>query len=135
MTLREEIEPILEEFFIRLGMDRPRNFSKILDYCEQDVAETADPIDWTDGDVIIALRRFLESRSPDGLIRYIVQYVDTEYERAASQFMDFMAEDKDHAFEQWMDALKGEQGVWSYEIFESVQSGVLATFPSDEDAS
>jgi hypothetical protein len=59
---KDEIEEILFDLFVRVGMDVPDNYEDIVQYCYEDVCETADPIDWHDGDVIIAFRRWVESQ-------------------------------------------------------------------------
>ena len=45
-----------------LGMDIPNNYEKIVQYCYEDVCETADPNEWSDGDVAIAFRRWIEEQ-------------------------------------------------------------------------
>jgi hypothetical protein len=59
---KDEIEEILFDLFVRVGMDVPDNYEDIVQYCYEDVCETADPIDWNDADVIIAFRRWVESQ-------------------------------------------------------------------------
>lgn len=60
MTKREEVTRILIDIFDRINIDTPSNFNEILDFVYEDVCETADPIDWHDGDVAIAFRRWIE---------------------------------------------------------------------------
>ena len=45
-----------------IRMDIPSNYEDIVQYCYEDVCETADPIEWHDGDVAIAFRRWIESK-------------------------------------------------------------------------
>lgn len=58
---KDEIEEILFDLFVRVGMDIPDNYEDIVQFCYEDVCETADPIDWNNDDVLIAFRRFIES--------------------------------------------------------------------------
>ena len=58
---KDEIEEILFDLFVRIGMDVPDNYEDIVQFCYEDVCETADPIDWNNDDVLIAFRRFIES--------------------------------------------------------------------------
>jgi len=60
---KDEIERILINMWASLGMDTPNNYEDITQYCYEDVCETADPIEWHDGDVVIAFRRWIESQS------------------------------------------------------------------------
>lgn len=45
-----------------LGMDIPSNYEDIVQYCYEDVCETADPENWHSGDVAIAFRRWIEDQ-------------------------------------------------------------------------
>jgi len=63
------IEYNLLELYKNIGIDRPENHDKILEFVEQDVKETADhwidtdgQVMWYYGDVAIAFRRFIESK-------------------------------------------------------------------------
>jgi hypothetical protein len=47
--------------FDRIGIQTPSNYEDIVQFCYEDVCETADPIDWNNDDVLIAFRRFIES--------------------------------------------------------------------------
>lgn len=58
----KEIELILLETLGSIGMDKPNNFDSIVQYCYEDICETADADNWNDSDVIIALRRFIENK-------------------------------------------------------------------------
>jgi hypothetical protein len=58
---RMEIEYVLLDMYNSIGMDKPENHEDILQFCYEDVDETADPIDWSSGDVTIAFRRWIES--------------------------------------------------------------------------
>lgn len=58
----KDIEQTLLITFSNTGMDCPSNFDEILEFVVEDVNETADPIDWSDADVIIGLRRWIESK-------------------------------------------------------------------------
>ena len=59
----KEIESILLTFYMNVGMDRPSNHDEILEFVFADVNETADPELWSDSDVAIAFRRWVESKS------------------------------------------------------------------------
>ena len=60
---KDEIESILINIYTNIGMDIPSNHEDIVQDCYEDVCETGDPINWSDGDVIIAFRRFIEKNS------------------------------------------------------------------------
>ena len=57
---KDEIETILIDMFDRIGIQTPSNYEDIVQFCYEDVCETADPIDWNNDDVLIAFRRFIE---------------------------------------------------------------------------
>jgi hypothetical protein len=44
-------------------MDIPSNYEDIVQYCYEDVCETADPENWHSGDVAIAFRRWVEDQN------------------------------------------------------------------------
>jgi hypothetical protein len=58
---KDEIERIFISMVSSLGMDIPNNFETIVRFIYEDVCETAHPVDWTDSDVVIAFRRWIES--------------------------------------------------------------------------
>lgn len=58
-----EVTELLIDLFDRINIDMPSNFDEIRDFVYEDVCETADPKDWHDGDVAIAFRRWIESKS------------------------------------------------------------------------
>lgn len=60
---KDEIERILIDMWAKMGMDAPENFEDIVQECYEDVCETADPVNWSDGDVAIAFRRWIEKKS------------------------------------------------------------------------
>lgn len=60
--MKDEIEKILIIKWNQFGMDIPDNFEDIVQFCYEDVLETADPINWHEGDVSIAFRRWVESK-------------------------------------------------------------------------
>jgi hypothetical protein len=60
MTKQKEITIMLIDIFDRITMDTPSNFDDILEFIINDVEETADKINWHDGDVTIAFRRWIE---------------------------------------------------------------------------
>lgn len=59
---KDEVEKTLIKRLTSMGMDLPNNFEDIVQYCYEDVCETADPRDWSDGDVMIAFRRWVEKQ-------------------------------------------------------------------------
>lgn len=59
-AIRCDVEIELLGLFSLIGMDTPDNMEAITDYCAEDVAKTADPDNWHDGDVAIAFRRWIE---------------------------------------------------------------------------
>jgi hypothetical protein len=61
MTKKEEITSLLIDIFDRINIDTPSNFDNILEFVYNDICESADKIDWHDGDVAIAFRRWIES--------------------------------------------------------------------------
>jgi len=60
--MKKEVESHLLITLSTIGMDKPHNFDEIVDFCVNDIKETASK-DWHSGDVAIALRRFIESKS------------------------------------------------------------------------
>lgn len=60
---KDEIERILINMWATLSMDIPSNFEDIVQDCYEDVCETADPVNWSDGDVAIAFRRWIEKQA------------------------------------------------------------------------
>ncbi len=60
---KDQIERILIDMWATLGMDTPSNYEDIVQYCYEDVCETADPVKWHSGDVAIAFRRWVEAQS------------------------------------------------------------------------
>lgn len=59
---KKEIVSLLIDIFDRINIDTPSNFDKIAEFIYEDVNETADPINWHDGGVAIAFRRWIESK-------------------------------------------------------------------------
>jgi hypothetical protein len=60
---KDEIEKILIDKWASFGMDIPANFENIVQYVYEDVCETADPVNWSDSDVAIAFRRWVEEQN------------------------------------------------------------------------
>ena len=58
----DTIEVTLFNLYKTMGIDKPRNHKDILAFVEEDVKETADPINWHSGDVAIAFRRWMEEK-------------------------------------------------------------------------
>lgn len=63
---RKEIEYALIQIFSRIGIDKPSNFQEISDFVYNDVSQTADSENWSDGDVAIAFRRWIEEQALKG---------------------------------------------------------------------
>lgn len=59
---KDEIERILINKWSSIGMDIPSNYEDIVQDCYEDVCETADEINWHEGDVAIAFRRWIEAQ-------------------------------------------------------------------------
>jgi hypothetical protein len=59
----QDVEAILLIMYTKIGMDRPINHDEILLFVADDVQETADPVNWSDSDVAIAFRRWIESKA------------------------------------------------------------------------
>ena len=59
---KDEIETRFINIITRIGMDIPNNFEDIVQYIYEDVCETADPDTWNDDDIVIAFRRWIESK-------------------------------------------------------------------------
>jgi hypothetical protein len=57
------IESMLFDLYKSIGMDRPSNHEEIREFIIEDVNVTADPDNWHSGDVAIAFRRWMESKS------------------------------------------------------------------------
>lgn len=60
---KDEIERVLINLWKTMGMDIPNNFETIVQFCYEDVCETADAENWSDGDVVIAFRRWIEEQN------------------------------------------------------------------------
>ena len=59
---KDVIEYILIDLWRKLGMGIPNNYEDIVQFCYEDVCETADAKAWHSGDVSIAFRRWIESK-------------------------------------------------------------------------
>ena len=60
---KDAIEKILISMFASIGMNTPDNYEVIVQFVYEDVCETADPENWSDGDVAIGFRRWIESHN------------------------------------------------------------------------
>jgi len=65
MKKKLEISSLLIDIFDRINIDTPNNFDEILEFVYEDVCATADEENWHDGDVAIAFRRWIESKSEE----------------------------------------------------------------------
>lgn len=59
---KDEIESLLIDIFDRINIEIPSNIEDITQDCYEDVCDTADPVNWHDGDVAIAFRRWIEKQ-------------------------------------------------------------------------
>lgn len=59
---KDEIETVFIDLITRMGMDLPKNFEVIVQDIYEDVCETADPDNWSEGDVAIGFRRWIEAQ-------------------------------------------------------------------------
>tara|TARA_B100000953_G_scaffold228898_1_gene190477 strand:+ start:290 stop:727 length:438 start_codon:yes stop_codon:yes gene_type:complete len=62
---RNQVELHLTWLWSSIGMDRPENHEEIVEFCYNDVCETADKDNWHSGDVIIAFRRWIEAQAKE----------------------------------------------------------------------
>lgn len=60
---KDTIEEMLIDMWTKIGIDIPNNYEDIVQFCYEDVCETADPDEWHSGDVAIAFRRWIEAQS------------------------------------------------------------------------
>lgn len=60
---KDEIEKMLINIWSSIGMDIPNNFEEIVQFCYEDVCDTADNENWHSGDVVIAFRRWIETKN------------------------------------------------------------------------
>ena len=68
MDKKTEIEHILLGLLSLIGMDKPINFDQIVEFCFQDIDETADKENWNESDVTIAFRRWIEAQTKDEFV-------------------------------------------------------------------
>jgi len=59
---KDEIEKRFITIITKIGMNIPDNFEDIVQYIYEDVCETADADNWNDNDIVIAFRRWIESK-------------------------------------------------------------------------
>ena len=60
---KDAIETALINLWSGMGMDIPANFEEIVQYVYEDVCETVDPTNWSDGDVVTGFRRWIEEKN------------------------------------------------------------------------
>jgi hypothetical protein len=60
---KDAIEEMLIDMWSKIGIDIPDNYEDIVQFCYEDVCETANPVEWHSGDVDIAFRRWIEAQS------------------------------------------------------------------------
>lgn len=68
-ALEKDVGIILMQHFSRMAMSTPDNFNRIVKYCADDVEECADE-EYSDGDITIAFRRFIESMPAEEVNEY-----------------------------------------------------------------
>jgi len=59
---KDEIETRFINIITKIGMEIPNNFEEIVQNIYEDVCETADADNWNDDDIVIAFRRWIESK-------------------------------------------------------------------------
>jgi hypothetical protein len=59
---KDAIEEMLIHMWASIGMGIPSNYEDIVQYCYEDICETADERNWHNGDVAIAFRRWVEDQ-------------------------------------------------------------------------
>jgi hypothetical protein len=62
MDKKNEIQGLIIDIFDRINIDIPSNIDDITQFCYDDVCDKADEVNWSDGDVAIAFRRWIESQ-------------------------------------------------------------------------
>lgn len=60
---KDAIEKMLIDMWSSIGMDIPSNYEDIVQFCFEDVEDTADKDKWHSGDVVIAFRRWIEEQT------------------------------------------------------------------------
>jgi hypothetical protein len=60
---KDEIESMLIDIWASIGVEIPENYEDIVQYCYEDVCTVASKKNWHSGDVAIAFRRWIESKS------------------------------------------------------------------------
>ena len=63
MEKKDNIRMILLNMLYLFYMDIPSNIDEIVDYIHKDINETTDPENWSNGDVVIGFRHWIESKS------------------------------------------------------------------------
>ena len=59
---KDEIERILIDMWASMGMSIPDNYEDIVQNCYEHVCETAAPIHWSNTDVVIAFKSWIEAQ-------------------------------------------------------------------------
>ena len=65
MTKKNEVGHMVTRLWTSIGIDTPSNHDTIVQYCFDDIEETADPINWHSGDVTVAFRRWIEAQTQE----------------------------------------------------------------------
>lgn len=58
---KDEIERQFINLLSKINMDIPENYEDIVQFIYEDICETADPENWSEGDIVIGFRRWIES--------------------------------------------------------------------------
>lgn len=61
--MKDDVESIFINLMDRMEMNIPDNCEDIVQYIYEDILETEDPINWSEDDVVIGFRRWIESRT------------------------------------------------------------------------
>ena len=64
---KDEIETILINMWTKIDMGIPDNYEDIVQEVYEDVCETAHPIHWSNTDVGIAFRRWIEAQAKENV--------------------------------------------------------------------
>jgi len=60
--LKDDVEWQLISLWSKIGMDTPNNYEDIVQYCFEDILDTASPLEVNSENVAVAFRRWVESK-------------------------------------------------------------------------
>lgn len=105
---KDAIETMLINMWASLGMDIPNNYEDIVQYCYEDVCETADPLNWHSGDVAIAFRRWIEEQSNEMTrTRESKEYSDITITTLKEKMGELLSESNDFICTDGLDGMYG----------------------------